>query len=84
VTVRHRFEYLVLPSLPAAECPSCRTSDLKQMISLRAMSSETTREASLGAAHQKAAREIVKIRKIQTGYQVDGGLAVKDQDKSQK
>jgi uncharacterized protein len=31
--------------------------------------------------------EIVKIRKIQTGYQVDGitgGLAVKDQDKSQK
>jgi uncharacterized protein len=31
--------------------------------------------------------EIAKIRKIQTGYQVDGltgGLAVKDQDKSQK
>jgi ankyrin len=31
--------------------------------------------------------EIVKIRKIQTGYQVDGitgGLAVKDQDKAQK
>ncbi len=31
--------------------------------------------------------EIVKIRKIQTGYQVDGitgGLAVKDQDKTQK
>ena len=31
--------------------------------------------------------EIVKIRKIQTGYQVDGitgGLAVKDQDKNQK
>ena len=31
--------------------------------------------------------EIVQIRKIQTGYQVDGitgGLAVKDQDNSQK
>jgi hypothetical protein len=31
--------------------------------------------------------EISKIRKIQIGYQVDGitgGLAVKDQDKSQK
>ena len=31
--------------------------------------------------------EIAKIRKIQTGYQVDGltgGLAIKDQDKAQK
>jgi putative FmdB family regulatory protein len=51
----HRFECLVLPSLPAAECPSCRTSDLEQMISLCGMSSEATREASLGTAHQKAA-----------------------------
>ena len=51
----HRFEYLVLHSSPAAECPSCRQKDLKQLISLSAMSSETTRQANFDSAHQKAA-----------------------------
>ena len=51
----HRFEQLVLPALPAAECPSCQNKELKQLISLCAMSSESTREANLSAAHQKAA-----------------------------
>ena len=51
----HRFEALVLPSLPAAECPSCQKKDLEQLISLCAVSSEATRGASLNAAHAKAA-----------------------------
>jgi len=51
----HRFEYLVLSSSPAAECPSCREKDLKQMISLCAVSSETSRQANLSAAHKRAA-----------------------------
>jgi putative FmdB family regulatory protein len=51
----HRFEYLVLASSPAAECPSCQKQDLKQLISLSAMSSEGTREASFNSAHNKAA-----------------------------
>ena len=51
----HRFEYLVLHSSPAAECPSCQKKDLKQLISLSAMSSETTRQANFNSAHQKAA-----------------------------
>lgn len=51
----HRFEYLVLRTSPAAECPACRTQELKQLISLCAMSSEGTREASLSGAHKKAA-----------------------------
>jgi putative FmdB family regulatory protein len=51
----HRFEYLVLPSSPAAECPACQKQDLTQMISLCAMSSETTQQANLSAAHKKAA-----------------------------
>jgi putative FmdB family regulatory protein len=51
----HRFEYLILPSKPAAECPSCQQKDLKQLISLCAVSSETTRQASLAAGHKKAA-----------------------------
>ena len=51
----HRFEYLVLSSSPAAECPSCQAKDLEQLISLSAVSSEATRQASLSAAHRKAA-----------------------------
>ena len=50
-----RFEYLVLHSSPAAECPSCRQNDLKQLISLSAVSSETTRQANFDSAHRKAA-----------------------------
>jgi len=51
----HCFEYLVLSSTPAAECPSCKKKDLEQLISLCTASSEGTREANLNAAHKKAA-----------------------------
>ena len=51
----HQFEYLVMHSSPAAECPSCRQKDLEQLISLSAVSSETSRQANLSAAHAKAA-----------------------------
>jgi putative FmdB family regulatory protein len=50
----NRFERLVLPSLPAPECPSCHEKDLKQLISLCGVSSDTTRQANLSAAHKKA------------------------------
>lgn len=49
----HRFEYLVLKSTPAAECPSCHHQDLTQLISLCSMSSESTRQANLNAAQKK-------------------------------
>jgi putative FmdB family regulatory protein len=51
----HRFEFLVLHSSPAVECPACQTRDLEQLISLCAISSEATRQANLSAAHAKAA-----------------------------
>lgn len=51
----HRFEYLVLSSSAAAKCPSCHKQDLEQLISLSAVSSETTRRANLSAAHKRAA-----------------------------
>jgi putative FmdB family regulatory protein len=51
----HRFENLVLPTSPAAECPACRNKDLTQLISMFAVSSETTRGAHLSSARQKAA-----------------------------
>ncbi|HLK50993.1 MAG TPA: zinc ribbon domain-containing protein [Bryobacteraceae bacterium] len=51
----HRFEYLVLSSTRAAECPACKHKDLTQLISLCSMSSESSREANLSAAHKKVA-----------------------------
>jgi putative FmdB family regulatory protein len=51
----HRFEYLVLHSSPAAECPACTKKDLEQLISLCAVSSETSRQANLSGAHARAA-----------------------------
>jgi len=51
----HCFEYLVLHSSPAAECPACSNKDLEQLISMCAVSSDATREANLSAAHRKAA-----------------------------
>jgi putative FmdB family regulatory protein len=51
----HRFEYLVLATSPAAACPACQKTDLEQLVSLSAVSSEGTREANLSAAHRKAA-----------------------------
>jgi putative FmdB family regulatory protein len=51
----HRFEYLVLPTSPAAECPACQKKDLQQLISSSTVSSATTKQANLSAAHKKAA-----------------------------
>ena len=51
----HEFEYLVLHSSPAAECPLCSASDLEQLVSICAVSSEASRQANLSAAHRRAA-----------------------------
>jgi putative FmdB family regulatory protein len=51
----HRFEYLLLSTSPAAECPSCQNKELTQLISLCSVSSESTRQANLSAARKKAA-----------------------------
>jgi putative FmdB family regulatory protein len=51
----HQFEYLVLHSSRAAECPACSAKDLEQLISMCAVSSEASRQANLDAAHRRAA-----------------------------
>lgn len=51
----HQFEYLMLHSSPAPECPACQAQDLDQQVSLCAVSLEASRQANLGAAHAKAA-----------------------------
>ena len=50
----HRFEYLVLPTAPAAECPACKKTDLEQLISLSSVSVEGTRQAHLNSERKKA------------------------------
>lgn len=50
----HRFEYLVLPTSPAASCPSCHKKSLKQLISMFQASSEATRKANFSAARKKS------------------------------
>lgn len=50
----HQFEYLVLPTSPAAKCPACHKKSLKQLISMFAASSEATRKANFAAARQRA------------------------------
>ena len=52
----HKFEYLILPKSSAAKCPQCKSKRLTQMVSLCAVSSETTKKANLTAAQKKAAR----------------------------
>ena len=50
----HRFEYFLLSSSPAAECPACGTKDLEQLISAYAVSSESSRQANLKQERKKA------------------------------
>ena len=49
----HQFEYLVIHSSPAAECPSCHKKDLQKMVSLCAGSSEGTRQTHLKRERKK-------------------------------
>lgn len=50
----NQFEYLVLSKTPPAECPSCQSKDVEQLISPFGVSSEATRQANLSAARKKA------------------------------
>jgi len=50
----HQFEYLLLHSSPAAQCPSCGSRKLEKMISKCAVSSENTRDANLTSARKQA------------------------------
>jgi putative FmdB family regulatory protein len=52
---RHSFEYLVLRTSTPAECPHCKSPDLAQLISRCAVSSDSTQQANLSAAHRKVA-----------------------------
>jgi putative FmdB family regulatory protein len=60
----HQFEYLVLHSTPAPECPACRHKKLQKLVSFCAVSSEGTREAHLKAA-RKASRKVYKEKQIE-------------------
>jgi putative FmdB family regulatory protein len=52
----HRFEHLLRTSSPQATCPVCETENVQRLVSLCAVSSESSRAANLSAAHQRAAK----------------------------
>ena len=78
----HHFEYLILPSSPTAQCPKCKHEKLNKMVSLCAISSESTQQSHLKAA-RKAATKINKEKQYEeqkpsttttTSSQKDGPL----------
>ena len=50
---KHQFEALVLPKTPPA-CPKCEGQDLERLLSMFAVSSDSTRQANLTTARKKA------------------------------
>jgi putative FmdB family regulatory protein len=50
-----QFEHLERASSPKAACPSCGADQVQRLVSLCAVSSESSRAASLSTAHQRAA-----------------------------
>ena len=51
----HRFEYLLLSSSSAANCPACGSLNLEQQISSYAVHSEASHRTNLTAAYCKVA-----------------------------
>ncbi|MDP7478363.1 MAG: zinc ribbon domain-containing protein, partial [Vicinamibacterales bacterium] len=49
----HQFELLVLPKTTPA-CPDCQGTDLEKLLSISSVSSDGTRQRSLGLARKSA------------------------------
>ncbi|MBM62326.1 MAG: FmdB family transcriptional regulator [Acidobacteria bacterium] len=51
----HQFELLVLPKTATTpSCPSCQSTELEKQLSISSVSSDGTRQRSLGLARQNA------------------------------
>jgi putative FmdB family regulatory protein len=50
----HEFEALILKNTPEPACPKCKSKKLKQLITMFAVSSESTRASNLAAARKRA------------------------------
>jgi putative FmdB family regulatory protein len=51
----NRFEALVRPGGPVPSCPGCHSEDLEKLLSLFAVSSETTRQQALSDGRRRSA-----------------------------
>jgi len=49
-----QFEFLVLPTTTTPACPACQSTDLEKLLSLSSVSSDGTRQRSLGLAREKS------------------------------
>ena len=61
----NEFEAFVLPQSPGApQCPSCRSTDLEQLLSEFAVNSEERSQASLKAARKKYVNTTLRDKQI--------------------
>ena len=51
----HLFEHLQRATSPPAACPSCGADHVQRLVSMCAVSSDSSRAANLSAAHHRAA-----------------------------
>jgi putative FmdB family regulatory protein len=51
----NQFEALVRAGGPSPSCPACRSEDLEKLLSLFAVSSETTRQQALSDGRRRSA-----------------------------
>lgn len=64
----HKFEKLVLRG-QTPECPSCQGSDLEQLFSTPAVSTERTRQRSLSDGHRRAQKVRTEKEHAQREYE---------------
>ncbi len=51
-----QFEHLVMHSSPVPQCPSCQYEDLKRIVSIAAVRTESTRRRAVGDARERGSR----------------------------
>jgi putative FmdB family regulatory protein len=64
----HQFEYLVLPTSPAATCPKCKSRKLSQQISLFAVNSDSTHALAMKAAKKRDKKQAEEKGRADSEY----------------
>jgi putative FmdB family regulatory protein len=65
----HEFEFLLLPSTPAA-CPGCSSRELEKLLSIPAVKSETTHALAMRAAKRRDTKQAGEQARAQREYEL--------------
>lgn len=86
----HKFEQLVLPNSAPATCPRCQSHDLERLLSLFAVSSDSSRERNLQRARKKQTtdpgrrdKHVAEQQYVRDHF-ADEGIRVPPLDKNKK